>query len=59
MKKFRNISVVKGRNTWVVEIRRKWVVKDWKKLGCKSLELGTFSDLKDFVTVGCSLVVKG
>ena len=49
MKKFRNIWVVKVRNTWVVEVRSKWkvrsswVVKDWKKLGCKSLELGTFS----------------
>ena len=42
MKKFRSIWVVKVRNNWFVEVRSKWVVKDWKKLGCKRLKLGTF-----------------
>ena len=71
LKKFRNVWVVNVSNTGVVEVRSKWIVKGQKQLGCKGLEEAGLSKFRigyifgfskfttDFVTVGCSWVVKG
>ena len=40
-------------------VRSNWVVKDWKKLGCKRLELGTFSDFQNLLRILQQLDVAG